>query len=230
MDWLTYVLDFTVVVAGIFAGLQVNKWNNERQDRKTEKKYISRLLDDTQKMLSGQQLELKWNSSRVDSNNVVLQALRSGSLEDERRESFEHGLAYLGQLIPVRRRWGTVIELQSTGRLSILKDMELRILLGEIETSFDFSEQVWTVQRNQISFLLKNVTTKFEILESGFVEADKVNIIYDFEELCADKEFRLMVSQILVYSKIIKRANERHHNNVERLAKKLKILADGIHE
>ena len=43
-DWFAVLIEFFVVVAGIFAGLQANDWAQERQDRKQERAALERLF------------------------------------------------------------------------------------------------------------------------------------------------------------------------------------------
>jgi hypothetical protein len=43
-DWFTVILEFVIVVVGIFVGLQANEWALERQDRKQELAALERLF------------------------------------------------------------------------------------------------------------------------------------------------------------------------------------------
>lgn len=45
-DWGTVVLEVAIVVVGIFIGLQVDDWNQRRQDRALEQQYLERLYAD----------------------------------------------------------------------------------------------------------------------------------------------------------------------------------------
>jgi hypothetical protein len=45
-DWTTVTIEFFIVVAGIFVGLQVDSWNSDRKDRKAEIAISARLIDD----------------------------------------------------------------------------------------------------------------------------------------------------------------------------------------
>lgn len=49
-DWLAVAIEFVIVVAGIFVGLQVNKWNEQRQLREREQNYLERLAEDVARM------------------------------------------------------------------------------------------------------------------------------------------------------------------------------------
>ena len=45
-DWLAIVLDFVIVVVGIFVGLQVDSWNQERKERTREQASLQQLYTD----------------------------------------------------------------------------------------------------------------------------------------------------------------------------------------
>jgi hypothetical protein len=45
-NWFAVAIDFTILVAGVFLGLQANNWNQERLKRELAKSYRSRLIDD----------------------------------------------------------------------------------------------------------------------------------------------------------------------------------------
>lgn len=45
-NWLAVVLDFLIVILGVFLGLQVNNWNDERIASITTQKYYKRLIED----------------------------------------------------------------------------------------------------------------------------------------------------------------------------------------
>ena len=45
-SWFTVTLEVLIVVVGIFAGLQVDSWNESRKDRAKERAYLIRLEGD----------------------------------------------------------------------------------------------------------------------------------------------------------------------------------------
>ena len=46
-DWVAVLTDFIIVVLGIFIGLQASLWVQARQDNATERRYLERLLVDS---------------------------------------------------------------------------------------------------------------------------------------------------------------------------------------
>ncbi|MCM2313369.1 MAG: hypothetical protein NDI84_18420, partial [Steroidobacteraceae bacterium] len=49
-DWLAVAIEFLIVVAGIFVGLQVTDWNERRQLRARELNYLERMAEDLARM------------------------------------------------------------------------------------------------------------------------------------------------------------------------------------
>jgi len=45
-EWTAIAIDFVIVVAGVFVGLQVSNWNAARDDRVKEATYLAQLVDD----------------------------------------------------------------------------------------------------------------------------------------------------------------------------------------
>ena len=45
-NWFAVGIDFCIVVVGVFIGIQVANWNDERQDRVDEVYYLERILTD----------------------------------------------------------------------------------------------------------------------------------------------------------------------------------------
>jgi hypothetical protein len=45
-NWTAIVIDFAIVVVGVFIGIQVSNWNEERQDASRTQSYYKRLLGD----------------------------------------------------------------------------------------------------------------------------------------------------------------------------------------
>jgi hypothetical protein len=45
-DWAAVTIEFLLVVAGVFAGIQVANWNEERKERALETAYVTRIAED----------------------------------------------------------------------------------------------------------------------------------------------------------------------------------------
>ena len=50
-EWTAIALDFVIVVVGVFVGIQVSNWNEERRTRMVEDDLLNRLYEETQELL-----------------------------------------------------------------------------------------------------------------------------------------------------------------------------------
>ena len=124
-DWTAVAIEFAIVVLGIFVALQAENWNQERRDRQLEQVYISRLIDETRVNLA---LLNELHQILDDKIDFIL-ALPDISLGDAFRrnpQDFMSRLDYSTYLALPGLRSETYQELESSGRLSLLRDTELR--------------------------------------------------------------------------------------------------------
>lgn len=77
-NWFAVALDFVIVVTGVFIGLQVNNWNEARQQRLREARYLERL------------------DAEMD---VIRERLKGGA------KAFEKSVRNIDMLLDIRRRY-----------------------------------------------------------------------------------------------------------------------------
>ena len=140
-DWVTVTIEFFIVVVGIFVGLQVDGWNQARNNRALEQEYLDRLLADTE-----------WNienfhklESIFESKAVFINSLRNEPaaevLRDEPAEllkSLDHS-TYIS--LP-SVRMDTFSELESSGRISLLRNVELRAELSSFYADYRLMQEI----------------------------------------------------------------------------------------
>lgn len=130
-NWFAAGLDFIIVVIGIFVALQVNKLNQEYQDRIDEKDYMHCLLNDA--IYNEQQIKDVIDAHRRRATNAkqALDVLMDvdAVVQDQSKLVFHMMLAI--DIASVKLFHGTYDELVSTGKLAILRDDKLKKLLQE---------------------------------------------------------------------------------------------------
>ena len=65
-NWFAVAIEFVIVVVGVFMGLQVQDWNDQRKERLEEYDLLVRLYEETQTLLEAQREELVGLRSRAD--------------------------------------------------------------------------------------------------------------------------------------------------------------------
>ena len=136
-DWFTVAVETLIVVFGVFIGLQVNNWNNARQDRADEQSFLERLHPDI---------------VRVEDSSARVRKRRIASMDDLRSASeVIFGVAERNELTPAEclavatshyyninvLSLPSVVELENAGRVSIIRDTALRTALVEYEQRVD---------------------------------------------------------------------------------------------
>ncbi len=121
-NWTAVLIDFVIVVVGVFVGLQVQDWNEFRKDRIEEQQLLGRLLEETVLLIDAHDQELRQFRFRADvliGVNPVLfsQApLRAFTAPECLQITFSHVQRRASDELPV------LDEILETGRFSLLKD------------------------------------------------------------------------------------------------------------
>ncbi|HUH00039.1 MAG TPA: hypothetical protein VMQ83_12825 [Gammaproteobacteria bacterium] len=131
-NWTAVALDFVIVVTGVFIGIQVANWNEDRALRKREEVYLGQILIDLESDAATGARGIA-AANGVDAAAEAVLAVLEGSPEaaaisdaDLMRFLPAAGYAYLPHGNPT-----TYNEMISTGTLGLLKSVELKRALGE---------------------------------------------------------------------------------------------------
>lgn len=151
-EWTAIGIDFVIVVVGVFVGLQVQSWNESRQDRLRERMYVERLTRDFQAIEDRTEFaNAKWleviNVSRrlltdIDTFNATGRAARS----DQEIVADINDLQ--GTRIPAPRA-ATFVEMLSTGEIRVLRDENLRDALLAYDTQTHYALIAYDVLVNR---------------------------------------------------------------------------------
>lgn len=201
--WTAIAIDLIIVVLGVFIGLQVDNWNETRNERAREHTYLGRLSVDFDANVKT--LEAYVDGRRHDGQTLanLAVALQDGgnapSDRDLQRPLCRWGAAPLPDL-----RQGTYNELVSSGALSILHDEKLRVLLADYSAAEDRSAYVST--------LLPAVQHAAEPLESyrtWVVTRDSaanfngaVSCEFDIAGMRRDPRMPSIIAQLVRYQKL----------------------------
>lgn len=127
-NWTAVFLDFVIVVAGVFIGLQVANWNETRQERILERVYLERLHDEAFAGINGflETTDIAY-TKRLDAMHSAYQAVYSDDPEIESLDPDEcNAIANTHGIIAFPHQFPSLEELNSSGRFSIIQDQELR--------------------------------------------------------------------------------------------------------
>jgi hypothetical protein len=132
-NWFTVIIEVLVVVVGIFIGLQVDGWNEARKDRKDEKIFLQRLHEDLllAEKLSSRVRDRRLNrlQSALDASDVLFGRADRDSLTEEECTSIASATFFNINAAAL----SSLEELVGTGRMDIIRDVELRTALVELQ-------------------------------------------------------------------------------------------------
>jgi len=128
-DWFTFSIEFAIVVAGVFLGIQTANWNEARSDRALERVLVESLQRDFGNIVRGDVERYEHTTAAPDDLTALIDAIRSG--EEPARSVVWPGLEAALLAYATTPPSPTYGELLSTGRLSRLTNVSLRRALAE---------------------------------------------------------------------------------------------------
>ena len=197
-DWFAVLIEFVVVVAGIFAGLQANEWAQERADRQQERAALERLFyeaESARNLLDGSvQRTLRLNKLRRNAVQFVDSSVPVP--EDELPLKIGiNTLAMFPAILPVSV---TYDELKASGQMQLIRSPALREQIAVFHTDLVFHNQLRrgfadgnddfkNAYKQHVIWNYNPDSTTSDILLST----------YDWESLRSDVSFRFEVIGLL---------------------------------
>ncbi len=199
-NWTAVALDFVIVVVGVFIGIQVSNWNDARALRAEEEIYLERLRDDVVQSIEANEHEVTTMMQQAERASLVLEALDACVVNASDRDDFAYGLFTLGKFDSVQLVQTAFEELKSTGKVAIIRNIELRARLSDLAREADVQMAATQNVHNRmvapISYIKRYV--RYNVTAPRGSNApigwDKIEI--DFEEICNDRDFKNAVSTI----------------------------------
>jgi hypothetical protein len=118
-------IDFVIVVLGVFIGIQVSNLNTARIDRALEADYIERIVSDLDVIASAADDRVLFEQAKSQ-QVVAAMALTSQPPSDDKQRRLGNLLTLLTIRLSPNFDSSTFSDLQSSGRLSLIRDARLR--------------------------------------------------------------------------------------------------------
>jgi len=129
-NWFTVIIEIFVVVIGIFLGLQVTEWNEDRKDKARTYAYLERLSSDLDVDLSTYNDRMVFWAEVSRYGNIGLAYASTGDAEE--LSQWDLLLAYFqaSQIAEFYSTSATFEELKSAGELGLITNTRLRDALS----------------------------------------------------------------------------------------------------
>ena len=134
-NWFVVGIELVILVLGVFIGIQVSNWNEERKERQIAAGYLDRLENDLREEIDNYHRYIDYYELVYKHTNDALEAFSKPveTLDSE----------FLVDLYQASQRWnigirrGTYDELLASGRIGLIADQNTRAMLSNhYEASF----------------------------------------------------------------------------------------------
>lgn len=193
-DWFTVLLEFVIVVAGIFVGLQVTVWHEQRQLRERELSYLVRLGEDLAAMKASLAEITERGEGRREATLRAFRALEACDAALAESGDFRRSFAEYQnqQSAPIVER--TYQEMVSSGALAAMADRELS---ADIASLFSALERYRTFIDGIRISLPEVDRVLWQNVDLSYDEAGRSTLAdFDFDAACGNRELRNAVWEI----------------------------------
>lgn len=225
-NWTAVALDFVIVVTGVFIGIQVSNWNDARREHALERQYVARLSSDIRLSARRAEDNIASHERQIGWQTVMLEALESCTLDGDTRSDFAMGVIRIGQFEAPSLVRGVTDELQSTGRIGVISNLELRRALTE-------ALEEHTRRTEVLGFIIQRASPQIAYVDSRAVidiptdsqfsmsDLSPDMVSFDFPALCEDPGYASAVSTIRFTTAV---TLSHHRQMLERYEALLRML------
>lgn len=132
-DWFVVSVEIMIVVIGIFIGLQVDDWNNDRKAHLNLQKITLQMIRDCKTAISNIDSQVSINELRIKNGLLVLDILDGKELTPDLANSFENGSNDINKMSIPSIGVGALGSYLSGELLNIPFDEKLKHLLRNFE-------------------------------------------------------------------------------------------------
>lgn len=158
-DWNTVLLELVVVIAGIYLGLQVNQWVEERDLRRKEVEHLQALLIDFNKSVEDLKSAIDYKERQIQDLQELLTKGTAALGEERLDEIIYRGVYSTNTYVPTL---SALRDLETSGNLSLISDPEIRRGISELRAKIDevdrsFAEYLFFHQNDLDSFIARHL-------------------------------------------------------------------------
>ncbi len=204
-DWFQVVIEVLIVIIGIFLGLQVQSWNEQRMERVEEAEYIARLHDDFTESVVTNDFNVQNATNQWEDGKKVITMLERCELPYEERDLFARGFHGAGKFLPIILNTTTIDELNSTGKYQVIQNVGLRKEISDHLQDVNRLANIFRMVNDNIvphttileKHVFYNIHERDPRLPDPPVTWESLEI--DFNEVCNSDEFKQSYSHIFLY-------------------------------
>ena len=166
-NWFAVGLDVIVVVVGIFLGMQVTEWNEERQNKQIERIIIKRISAETITGLNVIDSYLAFQNDAIKRSIDFFKKLDKDGNCDLSNKEMSDGLVAVASFAPLDFEFLVLDELVQSGRVTLIADADVRSGLASKRSNLNLVNQQWNrFSRIKGDAVLLSYATAGAIIES----------------------------------------------------------------
>jgi len=191
-DWATVIVEFVIVVAGIFVGLQVDSWSSERADRERERIILGQLHSDFTANAASVGQSADRHAQLAEGLKFALDTLTRGELPAADAGRFRNAFVSMYQMPGLSATMGGYETLIASGDLALITDHELKASLARLRASVDEESSLLAYFRE--FGLLNREATRDAVLLIPNEDRTDSNLRVDFDSIKDDYRILLIVA------------------------------------
>lgn len=209
-NWFAVGIDFLIVVVGVFVGIQVSNWNDERAERHHEQELLARLYEDFVESIKGQQRDIAFLNQQFSDQALILKSLADCDVAPNDSVAFQRGVVTLGYINPPRFFRRTVDELASAGKMNVIQNKAIRDKLAAMvalaEWRRDGYDGIARVTEHHRFIVEEKVHYNLAKTHSDKFLGEFFAVVFDIESLCLEPSITSAVSAVSQMTEERKRA------------------------
>lgn len=142
-NWFAVGLDVIVVITGIFLGMQVTEWNEDRKETQAERTVMKRISSEAKYGLTVIDAYLATHNETIKRSLEFIQKLDKIERCDLSDEEISDGLIAVTSFIPLDFNFMVLDELVQGGRVVLIEDDDVRSGLARIRSNLALVKQQW---------------------------------------------------------------------------------------
>jgi len=129
-DWGAVLIEIMILVVGVFLGLQVDNWNDDRKAAAEGRYYTQRLADELAESVGRLDRSIADGRAVIEASGRAQRAIRDGAIDTDHPESFTADLMAVTWMAEVDIVDGAIEELRTTGRMGVIGNRQIREALS----------------------------------------------------------------------------------------------------
>lgn len=221
-NWLAIVLDFIIVVMGVFVGLQVSNWNDLQKRKAGEIETLERLLEETENAVVYWQGVVESSARDNVNREIFIRDLHQGVLPQEDRDAFDDAILRMGFYPAIFAPRAVYNELIASGGLQLVSDPAAREAISASGMSYDLIQGQLIQFRTNLPELFSTMKGRvFSVYDPDVPSRRRYQ--YDFDQLASDPLFKSVMTDFV-------RDHRQFHNyrewNLEATIRMCRALAE----